>query len=320
MENQQQKPQLFTELFRPKTLDQAIILPRIKEELSKGLVDSILFYGSAGCGKTTLTRILAATGAEPLYINASLERGIDVIREKVISYASASNLFDGEELMKIVVLEECDNMTTDAWSSLRALMEQFHHSVRFIGNCNYIEKIPDPIQSRFNCICVNPLNKDEEEFLMKGYIERVKKILTACHIQYADENVVHFVQTDFPDMRSIIKKIQQLYTRGVTELTAETLGTTFDCSDIFNVIMNQPNPWENYKELVSNWSAKAEDGLLLIGQQFPTYLKSVAPDKMQKLPVIVITIAEYQAQLQTAIDKFVTLLACVYKLQTIINQ
>ena len=93
---------LFTELFRPQTLEQAVLVPRVRQELEKGLQDNILLYGKPGCGKTTCTRILAKFGSDPLEINASLERGIDVIREKVMSYASASSLFGGEEQMKVV--------------------------------------------------------------------------------------------------------------------------------------------------------------------------------------------------------------------------
>ena len=80
-----------------------------------------------------------------------------------MSYASSSSLFGGEEQMKIVILEECDAMTNDAWSSLRATIEQFASSTRFIGNCNYIDKIPEPIQSRFNCIGLAPQNQEEED-------------------------------------------------------------------------------------------------------------------------------------------------------------
>ena len=74
--NTNPKQQLFTELFRPKTLDQAVIVPRIRQELEKGLIDSILLFGTQGAGKTTLTRILASECDDPLYINASLVRGI----------------------------------------------------------------------------------------------------------------------------------------------------------------------------------------------------------------------------------------------------
>lgn len=317
MENPKQ--QLFTELFRPKTLDQAILLPRVRQELEKGLVDNLLLYShTPGTGKTTCTRILAEFGAEPLYINASMERGIDIIREKVINYASSTSLFDGEEQMKVVILEECDNLTNDAWSSLRATIEEYHRYVRFIANCNYIDKVPEPIQSRFNCIPLYPINQEEEEYLFKGYCDRVKLILNACKITYTDDNIQKFVHGDFPDMRSLIKKIQQLYTRGVTELNEETLGATFDCSEVFNIILHPGNVTDNYKTLVGNWSTKADDAMLMIGQQFPKYLQTIAPDKINKLPLIVIALAEYQAQLSTAIDKFIVLLACVYKLQTIL--
>lgn len=196
MENPKQ--QLFTELFRPKTLDQAILLPRVRQELEKGLVDNLLLYShTPGTGKTTCTRILAEFGAEPLYINASMERGIDIIREKVINYASSTSLFDGEEQMKVVILEECDNLTNDAWSSLRATIEEYHRYVRFIANCNYIDKVPEPIQSRFNCIPLYPINQEEEEYLFKGYCDRVKLILNACKITYTDDNIQKFVHGDF---------------------------------------------------------------------------------------------------------------------------
>lgn len=318
-ENTNPKQQLFTELFRPKTLEQAIVVPRIRQELEHGLVDNLLFFGSPGAGKTTLSRIMANYGDNPLFINASLERGIDTIRERVINYASASSLFGGEEQLKVIVLEECDNLTNDAWSSLRATIEQFHENCRFIANCNYIDKIPEPIQSRFNCISIDPTNSEEETYLISGYATRIKAILNALKITFNDEDVYKFVENDFPDMRSLIKKVQQLYTRGITELSADALGKSFDCSDVFSIIMEGNSPWDNYKALVGKWSNKAEEGILLIGQQFPEYLQTVAPEKMTKLPMIAIAIAEYNSQLATSIDKFVTFLALVYKLQLIVN-
>ena len=121
-------------------------------------------------------------------------------------------------------------------------------------------------------------------------------------------------------MRTLIKKIQQLYTRGCKELTADALGSTFDCSTLFNVIMQPGNPWDNYKYLVGDWSNKADDAILAIGQQFPEYLMTTCPQKIGKLPLIIIAIGEYNSMLATSIDKFVTLLALVFKLQMILQQ
>jgi len=310
--------ELFTEKFRPQTLEQAIIVPRIREELSKGLVDNQLLYGKPGTGKSTLSRIMAKLGADPLFINASLERGIDTIRDQVISYASVNSLFDGEQELKVVVLEECDNLTNDAWASLRATIEQFSSSVRFIANCNYIEKVPDPIKSRFNCIPIEPINKQEEEYLFNEYVKRVTLILNAYQIKNDLETVKKFVNVCFPDMRAIMKKIQQLHTREVKELSAESLGVTFDGSEIFNIILSPADPWNNYKALVGLCANNAEDAMITIGKQFPEYMKVMCPNKMNKLPLVILAIAEYDAQLHNAVDKFIVLLALVYKLQTIL--
>ena len=313
---------LFTDLFRPKELDQALIVPRIREELSKGLKDHLLFCGTQGAGKTTLTRIMCKdlSPSNVLEINASMERGIDVIREQVQQFCSTISLFDGAEQLKVVVLEECDNMTNDAWASLRALIEKYQDRVRFIANCNFIDKIPAPIQSRFNVIVIDPINKDEENYLFNCYVERVKSILDYIKISYTPENVEMFVKNSFPDMRTIIKKIQQLVIRQCKELTPDMLSSTFDCAQLFELITSKPDPWNNYKALVSEWSNKSDEGIMQIGRQFPEYLNTKYPNKVSKLPVILITISEYSSMVNTSIDKFVTFLGLVYKLQFIFNQ
>lgn len=313
---------LYTEIFRPQTLEQAVIVPRIREELNKGLVDHVLLVGTQGAGKTTLTRIMCKNVDKNnvLEINASLERGIDVIREQVTQFCSVNSLFAGSEQLKVVVFEECDNLTYDAWASLRALIEKYHKTVRFIANCNYVDKIPEPIQSRFNVIVIDPINREEEEYLFNGYVERVKYILSYLKINFTEENVKLFVKNSFPDMRSIIKKIQQLVTRQCSELTPDMLSSTFDCASLFNMILSKPDPWNNYKTLVGEWSNKADEAILQIGKQFPEYLNTKAPQLVPKLPMILIAIAEYNSMLATSIDKFVTLLGLIYKLQIIVNQ
>ena len=319
MDNTHVTQKLFTELFRPQTLDQAIILPRIKEELEKGLTTNLLLYGSAGSGKTTLTRILS-NGYTKLEINASLENGIDTIRDQVIGFASQSSLWDGEEKLKVIILEECDGLSFEAWKALRATIERYHNTVRFIANCNYIDKIPEPIQSRFTLIAIDPVNKEEEEYLFNGYLSRIKYILDYFKITYTDDEVVSFVRSNFPDMRSLINKIQQLYNRGCQSLSKDMLANSYDCSELFKLIVNNPDSVNNYKQLIANWNSKADEAILAIGKEFPDYIMTVVPQYVNKIPLVLITTAEYNSMLATSIDKFVTLLGLVYKLQIILHQ
>ncbi len=310
---------LFTEIFRPNKIENVVLIPRIYNELSRGLTQNILLYGPQGCGKTTLTRILSK-GFDTLTINCSEERGIDTIREKIIGFSSSISLLGGSEQVKVIVLEECDGMTNDAFDSLRAVIEKYANSVRFIGNCNNINKIPGPIQSRFNCIPCYPINQEEDKQLYNGYIQYVGQILTYIKCSYTDETLNEFVKINFPDMRSILNAIQSLYIQGATELSKESLIKSFDCSDLFEKIVNGNDPVDNYKLIISEYSNKVDDTMLELSKNFVNYIRTTASQYNNKIPMIIITIAEYMNQLPTAIDKVLVLLACVYKLQMIIKQ
>lgn len=308
------KTLLFTEQLRPSNLDAVILTQRVRSELSKGLQDHIMLVGPAGTGKTTCSRILAQNH-DTLTINGSLERGIETIRDKVIMFAGSSSLLGGVEQLKVIVLEECDNLTNDAWMSLRATIEKYHKTVRFIANCNYVDKIPEPIQSRFNVIQMAPISKDEETYLISEYKKRAALVLSKCGIAYNDESLNTFIMNDFPDMRSIIKKIQQLYIRGDKELVNET--TSGEFTELFKMLISdvRPSPWDNYKTIVSNWGSNPDNAMLVIGKEFPEFLRTYAPQKIGKLPLVIIDIADYQRQFVSSIDKLVTLLAMCFKIQ-----
>jgi len=312
--------ELFTEKFRPKNLNQLIVPPRIKSELDKGLIQNLLLYGSAGTGKTS-TLFILAENHPTLYINASSERGIDTIREKISNFCSTISLDGGRENLKCVILDELDGATEEFYKALRAVMERYSRTARFIASCNYVQKIPEPIrESRFHSISYDPINKEEEEYIFKEYAKRIAGILQAAKIDFTPEVLQKFIKNDFPDLRSLMNKIQSYYLRGIKTLDETNFNTNFDFKDLFDLCLStNSKPYENYKIIVNQYGSRVDDSLAALGNDFPEYLKNVAPGKEDKLPMILIAIAEYQYQRSFVIDPSITLLACIFKIQNLLK-
>jgi len=311
---------LFTEKFRPKNLKELIAPERVKSELNKGLVQNLLLYGTPGTGKTS-TLFILAEGHESLYINASSERGIDTIRETIPKFCSTMSLTGGKENLKCVILDEIDGATDEFYKALRGVMERYASTARFIASCNYLAKIPKPVyKSRFHNIAYDPINNEEKKYLMEEYMKRIAAILKAAKIEFSQEILLEFVKNEFPDMRSLMNKVQSLYLRGVEKLDEQNFNTNFEYKDLFNLCLkSNDKPYENYKVIVNEYGSRVDESLSALGSDFPDHLRNVAPDKVHKLPEVVIAIAEYQYQKSLVIDPLVTLLACCYKIQQIMK-
>jgi len=160
---------IWTEKYRPKKFSevkgQKDIVSKVKAFVAKQNMPHLMFSGPAGIGKTTLALVIARQmfGEEYrnnlLELNASDERGIDVVRKKVKDFARTRAI--GDVPFKIIYLDECDALTREAQQALRRTMENYTQTCRFILSCNYSSKIIDPIQSRCSVFRFKPLAKDE---------------------------------------------------------------------------------------------------------------------------------------------------------------
>ena len=314
---------LFKEILRPKSLDQAILTKRVRDQLTNeltsqyGLISNVLLFGGPGQGKTTLSRILAH-GHDTKVINCS-ETGIDAVREDIQMFAAQMSLDHPDNPIKVVLLEECDGFTVNAWQAMRATVEKFADTVRFVANCNYIEKIPDPIKSRFTCIQLEPINQEEREELWKGYYERCSALLTQLGISFTEENLDNFLKMWFPDFRSILNGIQQLHIRGIKELTTSSFASSFDYEKMFDFIVTSNNPWDTYKIVRDEYGEDVDDAIVQIGLKFPEYIRAKYESLVGKIPMVVIAIAEHQDMLPRAINKKIVLESLIFKIQTILR-
>lgn len=160
---------LWTEKYRPENFEdvkgQKDIVKRIKAFVEQKNMPHVLFAGPAGVGKTTLALVIVKQLYKDswhenfLELNASDERGIDVIRVKVKEFARTKSI--GNVPFKIIYLDECDALTKEAQQALRRTMENYSQTCRFILSCNYSSKIIEPIQSRCAVFRFKPLSKEE---------------------------------------------------------------------------------------------------------------------------------------------------------------
>ena len=197
------KNSLWVEKYRPSNLESYIgnehLKSKVEVYLESGDLPHLLLYGRAGTGKTTLAKLLVNNiECDHLYINASDERKLEMVRDKVKNFASTI----GFSNMKVIILDEADYITPASQAALRNLMETFSKHCRFILTCNYVERIIDPIQSRCQAFQIVPPDR-------KQVAVHLGNILTKEKVESDINDIVTIVNGGYPDIRRVINASQR---------------------------------------------------------------------------------------------------------------
>ena len=235
---------IWIEKYRPERLADIHghddIIPRLQSYVERDDLPNLLFGGPAGTGKTTAAQAIARElygedwDENFLELNASDDRGIDVVRGRIKDFARAS--FGGYDY-RVIFLDEADSLTSDAQAALRRTMEQFSGNTRFILSCNYSSQIIDPIQSR--CAVFRFSGIDDE-----AIETRVREIAAQEDIEVTDDGLAAIVYAANGDMRKAINALQ----------AAAVLGETVDEETVY-MLTSTARP-----EIVQEMVQEAADG------------------------------------------------------------
>ena len=291
---------LFVEKYRPQDLNGFVgdntIRLKIQEYLKTGKLQNLLLFGPAGTGKTSLAKLIVnQLGADYLYINASDERGIDTIRDKIIPFASSIG-FNG---LKIVILDESDYLTAQAQATLRNVMESFSASCRFILTCNYLDRIISPLQSRCMAFGITPPSKKEVG-------QHILQICESEGINYTKEDLGQVIITHYPDIRKILNTLQGSLKDNQLILDTKSLKNTDFENKIVSGLKNKI-PLKDIRQIIADSGATQFESLFrCLYDNVEEYTTNIGD--------AIIIIAQYQYEYGFVVDKEICIAAMLNKL------
>jgi len=301
MESTQKTHSLLVEKYRPNNLENYVGNENIKKSISKYLeqndIQNLIFYGPAGTGKTTLAKLIVNNlDCESIYINASDERGIETIRDKVQSFASVASF----KPLKVVILDEADFLTIQAQASLRNIIETFSRTTRFIMTCNFVERIIDPLQSRCQVLKIVPPTK-------KDVAKHLNWICNEESITHEINDLVPLVNQYYPDLRKCINTIQLSTQDGMLNLDQSVLVSSNYIDKVIDELKGKSN-FKTIRQIIADANVSDYEEL------FKTLYERSSEYLPGKEGTVAILVNDHQYKANFRIDKEINTMSLISNL------
>jgi DNA polymerase III delta prime subunit len=299
---------LWTEKFRPQTIEECILPERLKkpfqEYVNQKNIPNLLLHGGAGVGKTTVAKSMCnEIGCDFMVINGSDESGIDTFRVKIKNYASSMSFAGGR---KVIIIDEADYLNPNSTQpALRNAIEEFAGNCSFIFTCNYKNRIIEPLHSR--CAVIDfGLKNGEKTKMASAFFKRIQSILQSESVDYDDKVIAELIKKHFPDFRRVINELQRYSQLGKID--------TGILSQIGDVSITEIVKHLRVKDFSSirKWAAITEIDATTIFRKLYDALYDVM--KPQSIPKAVLILADYQYKQAFVVDQEINLVACLTEL------
>lgn len=293
---------LFVEKYRPSSLENYVGNEHLKTTISKYLeqndIQNLIFYGQAGGGKTTLAKLIVNNlNCDYLYINASDERGIETIRDKVSGFASVASF----KPLKVVILDEADFLTIQAQASLRNVIETFSRTTRFIMTCNFVERIIDPLQSRCQVIKIVPPSKSE-------VAKHLAWILEKESISYTLEDIKVIVNQYYPDLRKCLNTIQLNSKDSTLKLDSSILVSSNYIDKVIDELKKSKPYFNNIRQTIADSNVEDFDEL------FKALYERASEFLPNKEGTVAMLVNDHQYKANFRIDKEINAMSLIQNL------
>ena len=286
------KNYLWVEKHAPSKISECVLPTTLKNEfqtiVDNGELSNMLFIGDAGVGKTTVAKVICEQlNLDMMFMNASCERGIDDVRNKIQSFASTTSLYGS---YKVMLLDEADNLTQDAQKSLRALIEQYQNNCRFILTCNYQYKLIDPLRSRLQEYVFN--YHTDSKSIPNEFTKRLISILVEEKIKLKEDDIPvlkDLVNLYYPNWRKVLHQLQRCCASGVIDQTIISQVKEEHISTLF-ALMKAKN-FTKVREWIAESMAAGVQSTEIVSSIYTQMKEYLIP---KSLPHCVLTLAEYQ--------------------------